>query len=204
MKGTEKLVETWEEIARGVAKEIGIDPTNIEYIEARGFLCHELLYLLGGRIEFIFTPWWRLFSYIGDILFKTFPICRWYPPVDTILEWVGYDRQCETKVYRLTITQDDRAVFFVEYEPGVLRGGFPYNVPRLVRDRFLRPPFEKYKELISKNLQDSIHRHEQCFEPIATKEQIRNSSHQDEVDKGLWEGFLKITPRKSKDEQKNK
>ncbi len=192
MKGTEKLAETWEEIGRGVAKEIGIDPMSIDYIEVRGFLCHELLYLLGGRIEFIFTPWWRLFRRLGDILFKTFPICRWYPPEHSILEWVGYHKQQKTKVYRLIITQDDQAVFCIEYEPE--RYTFPYNVPRLRQGWFLRPPFEKYQKLISKNLRYSIRRLEQIYEPIATEEQIRIASHQDEVDKGLWEGFIQITP----------
>jgi len=190
------LAETWEEIGRGVAREIGVDPANIEYIEARGFLCHELLYLLGGRIEFIFTPWWRLFSRLGDILFGVFPICRWYPPEDSILEWVGYHSQCETKVYRLTITQDDKVVFFVEYQPN--KWFFPCNVPWLVQDRFLRPPFEKNKEIISRNLRDSINRHQQGFEPIATEEQIRTYSHSDEIDKGLWEGFTQITTKRQK------
>ena len=194
--------DNWEYIGRGVAKEIGIDPTSIEYIEAKGFLCHELLYLLGGWIEFIFTPWWRLFRRLGDSLFKTFPICRWYPPEGTILEWVGYHSQCKTKVYRLTITQDDRAVFFIEYEPeapiGYPETEFSYNVPCLVQDRFLRPPFEKNMELISKNLRYSISRREQCFEPIATKEEIRASSHSDEIDKGLWEGFTQIATKSQK------
>ncbi len=187
--------DNWEYIGRGAAKEIGIDPTSIEYIEAKGFLCHELLYLLGGRIEFIFTPWWRLFRRFGDSLFKTFPICQWHPPEDSILEWVGYHSQHKTKVYRLTITQDDRAVFFIEYEPEASIGSeteFPNNVPCLVHDRFLRPPFEKYMELISKNLRYSISRREQIYEPIATKEEIRASSHGDEIDKGLWEGFIQI------------
>lgn len=190
-----------EYIGRGVAKEIGIDPTSIEYIEAKGFLCHELLYLLGGRIEFIFTPWWRLFRRFGDSLFKTFPICRWHPPEDSILEWVGYHSQLETKVYRLTITQDDQAVFCIEYEPEASIGSekeFPYNVPRLRKDMFLRPPFEKNQELISKNLRYSISRREQRFEPIATEEQIRASSHRDEIDKGLWEGFIQITAKDQK------
>ncbi|MBA7619570.1 hypothetical protein ES703_26909 [subsurface metagenome] len=187
--------DNWEYIGRGAAKEIGIDPTSIEYIEAKGFLCHELLYLLGGRIEFIFTPWWRLFRRFGDSLFKTFPICQWHPPEDSILEWVGYHSQHKTKVYRLTITQDDRAVFFIEYEPEASIGSeteFPYNVPCLVHDRFLRPPFEKYMELISKNLRYSISRREQIYEQIATKEEIRASSHGDEIDKGLWERFIQI------------
>ena len=188
--------DNWEYIGRGYAKEIGINPTSIEYIEARGFLCHELLYLLGGWIEFIFTPWWRLFRRLGDILFGVFPVCRWYPPDDSILEQVGYHSQCELKVYRLTITQDDQIVFTVEYQPeppanlsGML---FPYNVPCLVKDSFLRPPFEKNQELISKNLRYSISRREQCFEPLATEEQIRASSHRDEIEKGLWEGFIQI------------
>lgn len=194
------MADNWEYIGRGVAKEIGINPTNIEYIEAKGFLCHELLYLLGGRIEFIFTSWWRLFRRLGDSLFKTFPICRWYPPENSILEWVGYHSQFETKVYRLTITQDDRAVFFIEYEPEAHGSGteFHYNVPRLRQDMFLRPPFEKNQELISMNLRYSISCREQIYEPIATKEQIRVSSHQDEIEKGLWEGFIQITAKDQK------
>ena len=196
------MKETWEEIGRGVAKEIGIDPKSIEYIEARGFLCHELLYLLGGRIEFVFTPWWRLFSRLGDILFGVFPVCRWYPPEDSILEWVGYHSQRETKVYRLTITQDDQVVFTVEYrpEPPANLSGmfFPYNVPQLKKSEFLRPPFERNEELISKNLRDSINRHEQCFEPLATKEEIQTCSHSNELKKGLWEGFIQITTKRQK------
>jgi hypothetical protein len=187
-----KLHETWEEIGRGVAKEIGIAPKKIEYIEARGFLCHELLYLLDGRIDFIFTPWWRLFRRLGDSIFGVFPVCQWYPPEGTILECVGRHSQCETEVYRLTITQDDKVVFFVEYQPES-EMFFPCNnVPWLVQDRFLRPPFEKNKEIISKNLRDSINRHQQVFKPIVTKEVIRACSHSDEIDKGLWEGFTQI------------
>jgi hypothetical protein len=106
------------------------------------------------------------------------------------------------KVYRLTITQDDQIVFTVEYQPeppanlsGML---FPYNVPCLVKDSFLRPPFEKNQELISKNLRYSITRREQCFEPLATEDQIRASSHRDEIEKGLWEGFIQITAKDQK------
>lgn len=188
---------SWGEVGKGVANEIGIEPERIDFIEAKGFLCHELLYLLDGRIEFIFTPWWQLFHRLADILFGVFPVCRWYPPEGTILEWVGYHSQSETKVYRLTITQDDKAVFFVEHEPeapmGFLGSLFPYNVPCLVKDRFLRPPFEKNKELISRILQSSINHHEQRFEPIATEEAIRASSNRrKESDKGLWEGFIQI------------
>lgn len=49
-------IKSLEEIGQGAAKEIGIKPTSIDYIEAKGFLCHELLCLLGGRIEFFLTP----------------------------------------------------------------------------------------------------------------------------------------------------
>ena len=200
--------ETGEEIGRGVAKEIGIAPKIIEYIEARGFLCHELLYLLDGRIEFIFPPWWRLFRRLGDSLFGVFPVCRWYPPEGTTLEWVGCHSQCKTKVYRLTITQDDRAVFFIEYQPeapiGFQQTLFPYNVPRLIQDRFLRPPFEKNKEIISRNLRDSINCHEQCFEPLATEEEIRAGLHLDEIDKGLWEGFKQIATKGQKTTKNNR
>lgn len=188
-----------EYIGRGIAKEIGIEPKRIEYVEAKGFLCHELLYLLDGRIEFVFTPWWRLFCRLGDILFGIFPVCRWYPSDNSILEWVGYHSQHETKVYRLTKTQDDQIVFTVEYQPeppadmsGVV---FPYNVPCLRQDMFLRPPFEKNKKLISKNLRYSVHRLALRFEPLATEEEIRKASHRDEIDKGLWEGFIQINAK---------
>ena len=205
LKRTKKLNETGEELGRGIAKEIGIDPKKIEYIEARGFLCHELLYLLGGRIEFIFTPWWRLFRRLGNSLFGVFPVCRWYPHEGTILEWVGCHSQCKTKVYRLTITQDDKVVFFVEYQPDNESGMFfPCNVPWLVQDRFLHPPFEKNKEIISRNLRDSINRHQQVFEPIATEEQIRAGLHLDEIDKGLWEGFTQIATKSQKTSKNNK
>jgi hypothetical protein len=189
-----------EELGRGIAKEIGITPKLIEYIEARGFLCHELLYLLDGQIEFIFTPWWQLFRRLGNSLFGAFPVCRWYPPEGTILEWVGCHSHCETKVYRLTITQNDKVVFFVEYQPDNDSGMFfPCNVPWLVQEMFLRPPFEKNREIISKKLRDSINRHQQVFEPIMTKEESRAGLHLDEIDKGLWDGFTQIA---SKDEQK--
>ena len=200
MKGTEKLDDNWEYIGRGVAKEIGIEPKRIEHIEARGFLCHELLYLFDGRVEFIFTPWWRLLKRLGDIFFGIFPISRWYPPEGSVLEWVGYHPKLETKVYRVFITQDDKAVFCIEYEPeGAISGlEFPYNLPRLRQDMFLYPPFEKYQKLISKILRYSIKCREQIYEPIATEEQIRASSHRDEVEKGLWEGFIQITAKDKK------
>ena len=203
------MEQTWEEIGRGYAKEIGINPTSIEYIEARGFLCHELLYLLGGQIEFIFTPWWRLFRRLGDILFGVFPACRWYPPEDSILEQVGYRRQSEKKVYRLIITQDDQIVFTVEYQPeppvGKFGMVFPYNVPCLRQNMFLRPPFEKNHQLISKNLRDSINRHERCFEPLATKEGLRTSSQKiDEMDKGFWEVFTQISSKSQENSKNNK
>jgi len=196
LKGAEELEESWEEIGRGVAREIGIDPKSIEYIEARGFLCYELLYLLGGRIEFVFAPWWRIFRRLGDILFGVFPICRWYPLEGSNLEQVGYQSQYEIKVYRLTITQDDQVVFAVKYEPS--GSFFPYNVPQLPRNWFLRPPFEKNKELISKSLRHSIHLHEQAFEPFATEEGIRTVFQPtwNELDKGRWEGFIQITTKR--------
>ena len=119
--------DNWEYIGRGVAKEIGIDPTSIEYIEAKGFLCHELLYLLGGRIEFVFTPWWRLFRRLGDILFGVFPVCRWHPPEDSILEWVGHDGQLETKVYRLSPNGDTGQKRWVKTMGAFAANGFDWD-----------------------------------------------------------------------------
>ncbi|MAE11340.1 MAG: hypothetical protein CL876_05440 [Dehalococcoidales bacterium] len=42
---------------RRLAAEIKIEPKKVPFIEARGFLCHELMYLLGGNIEFVETAW---------------------------------------------------------------------------------------------------------------------------------------------------
>ena len=184
--------EHWIELGRQGAKEMGIDPIRIEYIKAKGFLCHELLYLLGGRIEFILRSSWQLISIFADILFKTFPICRWYPPEGSILELVGTYHHYKTKVYRLTITQDDRAVFFIEYKPEAPDGSgkvdFPYNVPCLVK--FLCPPFNKNKESILKNLRCCIRGRECRYEPVGWLP--------DEMNKELWEGFIQITAKDQK------
>lgn len=184
------------EIGKGAAKQIGIPPQAIDYIEARGFLCHELLYLLRGRIDFVFTPSWRFFRRLADRFFGVYPLCRWYPPEGTILELVGYYAEHKTKVYRLVITESDKVVFFVENQPeapiGFREFEFPYNVPTLVQNRFLRPPFKNNIKMISNNLRDSVNRHEHCYEPIATEEEINSWLHIDETNKGLWDGFTQL------------
>ena len=72
MKGTEKLDKSWDIIGRRGAKEMGRAPKRFDYIKAKGFLCHELLYLLGGRIEFILLRPWQLISIFADIFLKHF------------------------------------------------------------------------------------------------------------------------------------
>lgn len=192
---TEKL-ESWKKIGEGAAAEIKITPQQLKYIGARGFLCHELLYLLGGHIEFVETSRKKFILKILEFIFPIAPICRWYPPEDCELEWVGYQRQSETKVYRLTPNEGSIVVFFVEYKPeppawgGYIRPLF--NVPKLDISRFLRPPFEesndnlKIEQLLRTGLVEK-------FTPIPMTSEARNKVREIHLEtcKGLWQGFSK-------------
>ena len=141
-----------KEIGRSVAEEIKIKPKSMEYIEARGFLCYELRCLLEGRIEFVLIPWWNVLKRIGDFIWGVFPICRWFPPEHSTLELVGYHSQFETKVFRFSNKNNESVIFFIEYtpeSPGGFSGFFfPFNLPKLKEDNFIRPPFDSDKKLI--------------------------------------------------------
>ena len=131
----------------GLATEIGIAPRRLEYIQARGFLCHELLHLLGGSIKFVETPWGEFVLRIMEAISLPIPpICRWLPPQDCVLECVGSHSQSETRVYRLTPNEGAVVVFFVVYKPEAPIGGdyvrSAFNVPQLEMTKFLRPPFD--------------------------------------------------------------
>ena len=110
-------------------------------------MCHGLLYLLDGHIEFVETPWRQCVLKTLESIFPISPICRWYPPDDHILEWVAYHSQSETKAYRLTPTEGSITVYFVEYRPEPPAGGGYvrpfFNVPQLSISKFLRLPFEE-------------------------------------------------------------
>ena len=113
-----------EEMGLGLASQMGTAARRLEYIEARGFLCHELLHLLGGSIEFVETPWREFVLKIMEAIFCPIaPICRWLPPQDCVLECVGSHSQSETRVYRLTPREGAVVVFFVEYKAEAPAGG---------------------------------------------------------------------------------
>ena len=193
---TTRNSESWEEIGEGAAKEIKIAPQRVTHIEARGFLCHELLYLLGGRIQFVETPWKSLFLKILEFAFPIAPVCRWYPPGDCELEWVGYRRQSDLRVYRLTPNQGPITIFFVEYKPEPpVAGGYVrplFNVPRLDIRNFLRPPFQgdndnlKIEQLLHTG---SVER----FTPMPMTAEARDRVEETHLEtcRGLWEGFSK-------------
>lgn len=188
--------QTWEEIGRGIAKELGIKPKTIGFIEARGFLCHELLYLLGGRIEFISTPWWHILKRLCDI-FGVFPACRWYPPESSILEYVGYHREHETKVYRLTIAKSNIVVFFIEYQPELTFNSFgmffPFEMPLLKEDKFLNPPFNDDGRFINRTLRHGLW-FKQIFQPL-WDDNTRRQNYETvfkPMKKGAWEGFTQM------------
>lgn len=196
IKMTIKKPESWGKIGEGAAAEIKIKPEQLRYIEARGFLCHELLYLLGGRIEFVETPWRKFILKILEFIFPISPICRWYPPDNCIFEWVGYRSQSETKVYRLTSNIGSIVVFFVEYKPEPpAAGGYIhplFNVPQLDISKFLQPPFEenndnlKIEQLLRIGLVEK-------FSPIPMTSEARKRVREIHIEmcKGLWQEFSK-------------
>jgi hypothetical protein len=91
----------WEKIAEEEAALIKVQPTQIEFMEARGFLCHELYGLLGGWVQYRQTTWREFALKVLETLAPMMPICRWYPPRDSKLELVAYHSENETRAYRL-------------------------------------------------------------------------------------------------------
>ncbi len=138
---------SWNDIARAAAAEIKMPAQSLAHIEARGFLCHEMMHLLGGCIEFVKTPRKNAILKSLEFFFPIAPICRWIPPVGSDLAQVGCHHVAETVVYRLTQADGQKVVFFVEYKPEVPAGGryirSLFNVPQLDLRKFLRPPFTK-------------------------------------------------------------
>jgi hypothetical protein len=171
-----------------IAKEIGVKPKIIEFIEGRGFLCHELIYLLGGRIEFVLLPWWDIIRHICNSICGVFPLCRWYPPEGSMLEYVGYCSTFETKFYRYESPSTETVVFAIEYDPGY-DTFFPFKGPRLKEDMFLRPPFENDKKLISDTLR-RISIPLPTYTPLVSQETFTDLyKHTIERNRGIWEGL---------------
>lgn len=137
---------SWEDTARNAALQLKTAVRDFPYIEARGLLCHELMHLLGGSIEFVETPWKNPVLRALEFFIPIAPICRWMPPRNSLLTQVGYHGDQETVVYRFIPEEGSTVVFFVNYKPEPPGGRYIrplFNVPQLDLHRFLRPPFEK-------------------------------------------------------------
>jgi hypothetical protein len=189
----DKLLGDSYEIGRNAATEIRTTARQVPYIEARGLLCHELLYLLGGHIQFARTSWRQFLIKLLEPLFPLSPICRWYPPENYILEWIGSSGPCDTKVYRLITAGHPKAVFFVDYKPDrpLVRHIRPFfNAPILDLGKFLRPPSENSIDSrdIERELRGGL---EQRFTPLPLTPGATNrvSEISRELHRGLWEGF---------------
>lgn len=182
------------ELGRNAAIEIKISPIQTSHIEARGFLCHELLFLLGGHIEFIQTSWRQFALKFLEYLFPILPICRWYPPENSVLEWIGI-HESTFRVYRLIPTEPPITIFFVNYAPEtpMVRHIRPlFKVPQLAISYFLQPPFvgsPTTMDIEQKLRVGSV----QIFTPIPLTPEARKEHNEsiNEVDRGLWEEFVK-------------
>jgi hypothetical protein len=188
--------ESSVEMGERAAAQIEITPKPIAYIEARGYLCHELLFLLGGHIEYVKTPWKEFVLKILESLFPISPICRWFP-TDGVLEWVGSHDEDDRRVYRLTPKEGPIVVFFVKYKPEPPAFGFYihhlFMVPQLDISYFLRPPFDesneqlKIKQLLRSGSVGKL------GPPLPMTEDGRKAFSETWMDmcRGLWQGFTK-------------
>ena len=183
------------EIGKGAATEIKIEPKELLFIEARGFLCHELLYLIGGNVEFVETSWKQFVLKVLEYLFPILPVCRWYPPENNIIECVGYHSMNETKVFRITPNEGHKTVFFVKYkpEPPIL-GNYIHSLfktPMLDIGKFLRPPFDESNN--NQEMEALLHHGivPPYLKSIALTEGAKKYLIQAHLEtcKGLWEGF---------------
>jgi hypothetical protein len=181
------------DIGRSAAAEIKKRARNMSYIEARGYLCHELTYLLGGSVKFIETPVKNFFMKVFEYFLPIAPICRWIPPLNSTLEQIGYHRDAETTVYRFKSESDPTVIFFVNYKPKSPAWG-PYlhslfNVPQLDLYKFLRPPFGNSNEIENVLRRGMVG----TFSPIPMTDGAREYLAATEVDmhKAMWEEFCK-------------
>jgi hypothetical protein len=181
----------WRDLGKGFAAEIKKPPRNIPFIEARGYLCHELTYLLGGCVTFCETPTMKFVMRALEYFIPIAPICRWLPPPNSTLEQIGH--HAETSVYRFKPEVDATVVFFVNYKPEPPAAG-PYlpalfNVPQLDSFKFLRPPFGNRDEIEHVFRGGMVGR----FTPIPMTEGARESMaiNQVEMNRAMWEEFCK-------------
>jgi len=190
-----QLHPTWGDIGKNAAAQIKKPARNVPYIEARGYLCHELTYLLGGCVTFTGTPLKDFVIKVLEYFLPIAPICRWIPPPNSTLEQIGYHGTARTKVYRFKPEVDTTVIFFVNYKPEPPVGG-PYlrslfNVPQLDLDKFLRPPFRsEYRDELEHVLRRGMVGR---FAPIPMTEGARESIGMtgEEMDRAMWEEFCR-------------
>jgi hypothetical protein len=188
-----KSHSSWAGIGRSAAAEIKKPARNMSYIEARGYLCYELTYLLGGSVTFTETPMKNFVMKALEYFLPIAPICRWIPPLNSTLEQIGYHGTGEATVYRFQPEDEATVVFFVNYEPEPPASG-PYlpslfNVPQLDSFKFLRPPFGNRDEIEHVFRRGMVGR----FTPIPMTEGARESMAitQVEMDGAMWEEFCR-------------
>lgn len=192
----EESFREWERVGRGAAAEIKTTPIDVSYVEARGPLCHDLLCLLGGSIEFAETPWNSFLTKMLKHFATIAPLSRWLPPPNSQLDRVGYHPIGEAVVYRFTPDNGEKVIFFVNYKPeppAVGRYVRPlFNLPQLDLDRFIRPPFDHSNEdrkLLSRLRLGSV----QQFAPIPqTDGAVRYGlTLASKANLGMWEEFCR-------------
>jgi hypothetical protein len=65
--------------------------------------------------------------------------------------------------------------------------------------KFLRPPFDRDKELIEKILREGMIKDKFFGPPLVTEEGLRDiSTTGKDLNKGVWEGFIQITTKRRK------
>lgn len=177
--------QDWYEIGVNAAKEIKIPNRSIAYIESRGFLCHELLYLFKGHIEFVETSLKQWFLKLVERILPISPTCRWYPDENSFLSQIGYEPN-DKRIYQLQKDQNILAILFINYKEDYPGSPF-YNYPRL--DKILqKPPETRYNEKMNANLRIGL---ERKFTPIPISDDARSAVNKYDraINAGLWDGF---------------
>ena len=152
------LAKHFEEDGEWLAARMKVVPKQVTYIEARGAVCQELRFLLGGYTVYVETHWREFMLKILEYIFPVSPICRWYPPGDSRLELVGAEREYAARAYRFKPSKGPPTVFFVEYNHAKTEDGVRFHphckVPRLDMKRFLCTPEDRKSEEVLRGIMD--------------------------------------------------
>lgn len=150
---------------------------------------------MGGRVEFVKTPWTSFVLKVLELLFPIAPICRWIPPSDSDLEQISYQGIKEMRIYRFKPEANETVIFFIDYKPEAPVGGYYartlFNVPQLDLHNFMRPPFstEAREELDFVLRCGMVER----FAPVPMADDAKASIARHEVERcrAMWEEFCK-------------